>query len=164
MAAPPSATPRGPSLWPMGRADDDASLVEGALATVRSAGGRVTPAKRTLLGILASNPTHLTAEQITALVQRTSPDVAPSTIYRILEELERIGVVEHSHAGKGPTSYHLAHDAHGHLVCERCGKTLEAPTSLFDSLVEQAAGTFGFTVDPHHFAVLGICADCATAS
>jgi Fur family ferric uptake transcriptional regulator len=147
----------------MARSTDTAQIEE-ALAAVRLAGGRVTPTKRALLGILASNPSHLNADQLTELVQRSSPDVAPSTIYRILEELERIGVVEHSHAGKGPTSYHLAHDAHGHLVCERCGTTIEAPTTLFDELVSQASVSYGFTVDPHHFAVLGICEACAASS
>ena len=138
-------------------------MVEEALGAVRSAGGRATAAKRALLEILAANTGHLSAEEITELVQHQSPDVAPSTVYRILEELERIGVVEHSHAGKGPTSYHLAHDAHGHLVCERCGTTIEAPTALFDTLVHEAEASFGFAVDPHHFAVLGTCARCSTA-
>jgi Fe2+ or Zn2+ uptake regulation protein len=136
-------------------------VVEEALGTVRSAGGRATPAKRSLLEILAANPGHLTAEEITELVQRSSPDVATSTVYRILEELERIGVVEHSHAGKGPASYHLAAEAHGHLVCQRCGTMIEAPTVLYGELVRGAADRWGFVVDPHHFAVLGTCATCA---
>jgi len=135
-------------------------VVEEALIAVRSAGGRVTPAKRTLLEILASNPGHLTAEEITELVQRISPDVATSTVYRILEELERIGVAEHSHTGKGPATYHLASEAHGHLVCQQCGTMIEAPPSLYTGLVEGAAQRWGFIVDPHHFAVLGTCASC----
>jgi Fe2+ or Zn2+ uptake regulation protein len=138
-------------------------VVEEALGAVRSAGGRATAAKRALLEILAANTGHLSAEEITELVQHQSPDVAPSTVYRILEELERIGVVEHSHSGKGPATYHLASEAHGHLVCQRCGSMIEAPPSLYSGLVQGAAERFGFEVDPHHFAVLGTCARCSTA-
>jgi Fur family ferric uptake transcriptional regulator len=136
-------------------------VIDEALAAVRSAGGRATPAKRTLLEILAANPGHLTAEELTALIQTVSPDIASSTVYRILEELERIGVVEHSHAGKGPATYHLHHEAHGHLICHSCGTMIEAPPVLYVELVKEARERWGFEVDPHHFAVLGTCAACA---
>ena len=135
-------------------------VVEAALRSVRAAGGRATSAKRSLLEILATRPGHLSAEELTELVQQSSPDLAASTVYRILEELERIGVVEHNHAGKGPATFHLASEAHGHLVCQRCGTMLEAPPEIFDELVREASRRFDFQVDPHHFAVLGSCAGC----
>ncbi len=143
---------------------DSEAIVEEGLSAIRSGGGRSTPAKRLLLEVLATNPGHQTAEELTIRVQRSSPDVAASTVYRILEELEKVGVVEHSHAGKGPATFHLRHEAHGHLVCQGCGAMIEAPPELFDELVAGARATWGFVVDPHHFAVLGRCADCATGS
>jgi len=134
--------------------------VDEALERIRAAGGRVTPTKRLLLEILSSDPTHRTTDELAASVQTLSPDVAASTIYRILEELERVGVVEHSHAGKGPATYHLRSAAHGHLVCQVCAEMTEADPLLFDQLVALARERYGFTVDPHHFAVLGECARC----
>ena len=131
-----------------------------ALEAIRTAGGRVTPTKRLVLEILTSDPRHRTTDELAASVQRMSPDVAASTIYRILEELERIGLVEHSHAGKGPATYHLRSAAHGHLVCQRCGAMTEADPALFSQLVAEARSRYGFTVDPHHFAVLGECRAC----
>ena len=125
------------------------SLVE-ALAAIRSAGGRVTPTKRLVLEILTSDPRHRTTDELAATVQTLSPDVAASTIYRILEELERIGLVEHSHAGKGPATYHLRSAAHGHLVCQTCGSMTEADPALFGQLVSEARSRYGFAVDPHH--------------
>ncbi len=65
------------------------------------------------------------------MVQREAPEVALSTIYRNLEELERMGVIVHAHLGHGPTTYHLAKDADGHLVCEKCGAMIEVPEDLF---------------------------------
>jgi Fur family ferric uptake transcriptional regulator len=136
------------------------SIVEGGLQSIRAAGGRATPTKRLLLEALASNPGHRTADELTTLVQVQSPEVAASTIYRILEEFERIGLVEHNHSGTGPATYHLRSGAHGHLVCQSCGTTEEASPELFGELVEGARTAHGFIVDPHHFAVLGTCARC----
>ena len=120
------------------------STVEEALERIRSAGGRITPTKRLLLEILTADPTHRTTDELTAAVQAESPDVAASTTYRILEELERIGLVEHSHAGKGPATYHLRTAAHGHLVCQVCGTMTEADPSLFVELITEAAARYGF--------------------
>ena len=95
-------------------------------------------------------------------MQAEAPDIHLSTIYRNLEELERLGVVVHSHFGHGPATYHLATSVHGHFVCEECGKLVEVPDSIFDGLAQEASTRFGFTIDPHHFAMLGRCADCDT--
>ena len=127
--------------------------MEDALELVRQAGGRVTPSRRSLLRALFTAKGHLTAEELAARLQRESPDIHMSTIYRNLEELERLGVVVHAHFGHGPATYHLANSVHGHFVCEECGKLIEVPESLFDGLARRAASEFAFTIDPHHFAM-----------
>ena len=38
---------------------------------------------------------------------------------------------------------------------------IEAPDALFGGLAKDAKARFGFTIDPHHFAMLGRCADCS---
>src|ERR1700727_1700778 len=92
-------------------------LVEGVLALLRARGGRVTTARRQLVEALFESPAHRTAEDLAAVVQARAPDVHISTIYRNLDELERLGVVVHTHLGHGPANYHLASAPHGHLVC-----------------------------------------------
>ena len=138
----------------------DATTVEGVLDLVRQQGGRVTSSRRLLLRALFDSNEHHTAEELAAVVQEQSPDIHLSTIYRNLDELERLGVIVHSHLGHGPATYHLAASAHGHFVCEECGKMIEAPDNLFASLAQVARTQFEFTIDPHHFAMLGRCANC----
>jgi Fur family ferric uptake transcriptional regulator len=140
-----------------------AGSVEEALALVRRHGGRVTSSRRLLLRALFDAHRHRSAEDLAAEVQAQAPDVHLSTIYRNLDELERLGVIVHSHLGHGPATYHLASSAHGHLVCEACGTILEVPNDLFGELARRADRQFGFTVDPHHFAVLGRCTACRAA-
>ncbi len=87
-----------------------------------------------------------------------------STIYRNLEELQRLGVVVHSHLGHGPATYQLASLAHAHFICEVCGVTIEAPDQLFQGLSKTVKSKLGFLIDPHHFAILGRCAACVDLS
>ena len=118
-----------------------ATDVEAALALMREHGGRITPSRRLLLDALFARHDHRTAEELAAEVQARAPDVHLSTIYRNLEELERLGVIVHSHQGHGPATYHLASDVHGHFVCEVCGTMIEVPEQLFGELAVSAAPT-----------------------
>jgi Fur family transcriptional regulator, ferric uptake regulator len=150
--------PQGPLVDDAG----DASTVEGVLDMVRKHGGRITSSRRLLLRALFDSNGHQTAEDLADEVQKQAPDIHLSTIYRNLDELERLGVIVHAHLGHGPATYHLASSAHGHFVCEECGKMIEVPNSLFGGLAKAARSQFDFTIDPHHFAMLGRCADCAS--
>ncbi|MGH9292150.1 MAG: Fur family transcriptional regulator [Acidimicrobiales bacterium] len=135
--------------------------VEDVLELLRGRGGRVTTARRSLLEALFCSGGHRTAEDLAVEVQSRVPDVHLSTIYRNLDELERLGVISHTHLGHGPATYHLSSSPHGHLVCEHCGFTVEAPEELFEGLSLGASSRFGFVIDPRHFAVFGTCSSCA---
>jgi len=136
------------------------STVEDVLALVRERGGRVTSARRLVLEAIFKARAHQTAEEVAAVVQKQAPDIHLSTIYRNLEDLQALGIVVHAHLGHGPSTYHLAATAHGHLVCEECGAVIEAPDDLFASLSQSTKSRFGFEIDPHHFAMLGRCQLC----
>jgi Fur family ferric uptake transcriptional regulator len=142
----------------------DPGTFEGALSLLRQHGGRITSSRRFLLRVFFEEPGHHTAEELAAAVQAQAPDIHISTIYRNLDELERLGVIVHSHLGHGAAAYHLAGTSHGHLVCESCGKMIEAPEGLFRGLAKAARAEFDFAIDPHHFAVLGVCSDCRAAN
>jgi Fur family ferric uptake transcriptional regulator len=134
---------------------------EGVLRLIRGQGGRVTTSRRLLVQALFESAGHASAEELAEVVQAQAPDVHLSTIYRNLEELERLGIVTHAHLGHGPATYHLTARTHGHLVCEVCQATIEVPDEMFSSLSRTARARFGFAIDPYHFAVLGRCRACA---
>ena len=137
--------------------------VDEVLALVRASGGRATTARRAILQTLFDqHDEHPTAEQITSTVQRAQPEVAESTVYRFLDELERLGVVTHVHLGRGPGVYHLAeHTAHHHLVCGNCGKMVEVPDRIFDGLRKSLRRDHDFVIEPRHFTLTGHCTDCS---
>lgn len=130
------------------------------LALVREHGGRATSARRLLLQALVGSREHLSAEELAAEVRAHAPDVHLSTVYRNLEELERLGVVDSTRLGDGPATYHLSSSPHGHLVCEKCGSMTEVPDAMFRDLVRSVRARYGFAINPHRLAVMGYCAAC----
>lgn len=158
-----SFAPHGPLPASGRETSGDAALdesVANVLERLRATGGRATTARRLLLRSLFGSPRHWTAEDLTVEIQAEAPDVHISTVYRNLEELERLGVVSHVHLGHGPATYHLTPTTHCHLVCEECGTVLEVGDQLFASLAATTLEEYGFTIDPHHFAMRGRCRDC----
>jgi Fur family ferric uptake transcriptional regulator len=130
---------------------------------LRSRGLRLTPQRERVLAAVGALE-HATPE---AIVARLRDDAAPdatapdtSTVYRTLELLERLGLVWHTHLGKGAPVYHAAEHPHLHVVCASCGAIASAPPGLLDAAAERLAADIGFTVDVGHVALSGTCAAC----
>ena len=134
--------------------------VEQILASLRKNGGRASTPRRVIIETLLDARHHLTVEELTTDVQAGHPEIHLTTVYRTVEALEALGIVYHVHLGHGPAQWHLADDAHQHLVCQSCGRVVEAPDGAFAELRDRLEGDFGFLPDARHFAVVGWCAEC----
>ena len=83
-------------------------MLEEALALVRSTAAVSPPRVGSCSAPCSPSGGHRTAEELAGEVQAQGARRHISTIYRNLEELERLGVIVHSHLGHGPATYHLA--------------------------------------------------------
>ena len=137
-----------------------ADRVESMLADLRRQGERITPARRAVIEDLVAADGHLTADDLVDRVHDTVPGAHLATIYRTMEVLERLGVVEHTHLGHGRAVYHLADDIHAHLVCENCGAVVQASPKLLAGVERRARAEHGFVLRVHHFALVGRCNAC----
>lgn len=136
---------------------------ETLLDALRGQGLRITNARRAVCTIIAGrHGDHLTAAAILEEVQSNPNTTADqSTVYRTLDALEEAGLLAHSHLGHGAAVYHLASEAaHQHVVCSECGATAEVPAAGLSEWLDQLQTTTGYTVDPTHFAVMGVCPAC----
>jgi Fur family ferric uptake transcriptional regulator len=130
---------------------------------LRERGLRLTPQRHQVLAAVAALD-HATPEAIGARLREAAgpggaaPDT--STVYRTLELLERLGLVWHTHLGKGAPIYHAAEHPHLHVVCQSCGEVASADPSLLEGAAERLAAEFGFTVDVGHVALSGTCRAC----
>lgn len=135
-----------------------------AFDNLRAKGGRVTHARKAVLEALVESNSHVTADDLLNIVQHQYPDVHLSTIYRTLDALEQLGVVDHVHLGHGRAVYHLANNSHQHIVCEICSTVEEVPFELFTHLENVLMDKYGFKIRMNHFAVIGTCKRCRESS
>ena len=129
-------------------------------AQLRSRGYRLTPQRQLVLEAVGELG-HSTPEDIASAVRRTASGVNISTVYRTLELLEELGLVQHTHLGHGAPTYSVStDDDHVHLVCRNCGDVQEAEADLLAEAVRRLAQERGFTLDVGHVALFGSCAAC----
>jgi Fur family ferric uptake transcriptional regulator len=127
------------------------------LDRLRAQGGRVTTARRLVVTTLIGATSHVTAEDLAATIHEQHPEIHLSTVYRTLDALEKLGIVEHTHIGHGPAVYHVG-VTHQHLVCEECGAVIDVPAHLLEGVQQTLQQQYGFTLHIGHFALLGRCA------
>ena len=143
---------------------DDVALTEDLLIRkIREAGLRLTlPRRAVIRALLASEEPFIKARTIIEHVREGTGQIEASTVYRILDDLARIGLVHHVPLGGGRSGrWHITlnHD-HEHLVCEICGKTMEVSHEEFSPLYELLRSEYSFQINPHHFAFIGSCIGC----
>jgi Fur family ferric uptake transcriptional regulator len=127
--------------------------------TLHRRGMRMTPQRQFVLEAL-QDLGHATPEQICQHVQRSTPTVNITTIYRTLELLEGLGVVRHTHLGHGAPTYSVHGHEHVHLVCHGCGRVEEAPLEITAELCGTLRTRYGFVLDASHLALSGTCREC----
>jgi len=85
---------------------------------LRAKGLRLTPQRQLVLEAVRELG-HATPEEVADRVRASHPGINLSTIYRNLETLENVGLVQHTHLGHGGATYHAAEElTHLHLVCQ----------------------------------------------
>ena len=132
-------------------------------AELRARGYRLTPQRQLVLEAVAELG-HATPEDISVAVRKTASGVNISTVYRTLELLEELGLVQHAHLSHGAPTYSMSGDHdHVHLVCRNCGAIEEASTDLIQDVVTRLAQDRNFSVDVGHVALFGRCGACASA-
>ena len=146
--------------------------VQLALDALRDQRERVTRARRAVIEVLDGTEEHLAADEIVARAEASAPGVHRATVYRALATLGELGLIIHTHVGSSATVYHLALPAatmqtshrHAHLQCTSCHAVIDFPIDVLDSLISRVDHDVGFLVEPHHAALLGLCAECRAAA
>lgn len=137
--------------------------VDAAVRALRERGERVTAPRKAVLEALAGRSDHLTADEVSALLEGT--DVHRATVYRTLDVLAAAGVVSHRHGAGGATRYHLAAVAEGaehlHGHCRSCGVVVVLPADALDDAAVRLHDSVGFSLEAEQCTLVGLCADCA---
>lgn len=109
---------------------------------------------------------HFHPYQVVEILKDQGYTMSLTTVYRNLSLLVQSGIIRRTSvkedAGIGGTFYeHIwDHEHHDHLICSRCGKTVEFTYSAIEILQEAVAKEHGFTLESHHLELTGVCPDC----
>ena len=135
-------------------------VIEEAIANLATAGLRVTKQRRAMLEVLSKVNKPLSAEETYSNLKKGSCDLV--TVYRSLEQLERVGVVQLGVRENGTKVYCLSHgnDHHRHLTCRSCGRTEKVDVCMGDEL-EKVGKALGFSELSHIMEVYGVCPECS---
>jgi Fur family ferric uptake transcriptional regulator len=90
--------------------------------------------------------------------------VSRASVYRILEELERLGLIQRVEIGQSLVRYEPVRPGHGHhhhLVCDRCGSLEPFTDEGLERAVARAAEHVPLEVSEHEIVLHGTCRSCA---
>jgi Fur family ferric uptake transcriptional regulator len=93
----------------------------------------------------------------------TGTRVGLATVYRNLQSLVDAGEVDVLHTGEGEAMYRLceADDHHHHLVCRRCGHSVELVADDVEAWADRVGRRHGFADVTHTVEIFGLCSDCS---
>ena len=136
---------------------DDAELA----GLLRDRGLRATSQRVVMHRLLRSRNRHVSAEELLSEAGEKLPGVSLPTVYATLELFEQLGIVRRVNGGGGTLLWDTRAEAHGHMICRRCGRIedMEIPLDL-DRATRSAART-GFEPDRAEVVVSGLCPNCA---
>ena len=129
---------------------------------LRGSGHKMTPQRIMILSSLRHAPGHLTAADIFDQVKAAYPYVDISTVYRTLAVLKDMRLISETHMGTGDAAFEwVGKDRHHHLICRQCNGVTQFDHHHLQVLGDQIARETGFRADIDHFAIFGLCAECA---
>jgi Fur family ferric uptake transcriptional regulator len=135
------------------------------LSALQASGCRLTTVRRAVVETMTGSGRALTPVEVYDAARERCPGLGLVSVYRTLEKLEELGLVQRVHQAKGCQAFITAGEGHQHLlICSRCGKA-----TLFDGddlagLFQRVAEQTGYKVEDHWLELFGLCKACQSAS
>jgi len=125
---------------------------------------RKTRQRQVILEELQAVTSHPTAVELFKLVQRRLPKVSLGTVYRNLDLLLRMGLIEKLEHSGGEARFDANTAQHDHLRCVGCGRVDDVMTPPLDLARPEDHDLRGYKLIGHRLEYLGICPRCRQSS
>jgi Fur family peroxide stress response transcriptional regulator len=131
----------------------------------RAQGLSVTHQRLAIFEVLLETRTaHPSAETIYKRVRERYPTISFNTIYKNLETLEAMGIVQKVNLLHSGARYDMPEQPHHHFVCRRCQRIIDIFDPSFRELRKPALKERSFQIDEWTIQWTGLCAGCEEAS
>jgi Fur family ferric uptake transcriptional regulator len=122
---------------------------------------RTSKQRQLILDVFTNNNAHLSAEEVYQSVKIIRPNISLGTVYRNLEVLVNLGLINRSTFADGKSRYELANgEHHHHLVCIKCGHIEDMHECPMARNIELFIENQDFKPIHHYFEVYGYCSNC----
>ena len=137
--------------------------VERAEQAMRAQGHRSGGARGAVVNLLARQDCCLSAQEIAEKLHEGGSGVGIASVYRALELLDGMGLVQRVETGEGGTRYEAVVPGghhHHHVVCEHCGRVAAFEDERLEEAIERLGQRLRHEVTGHEVMIRGACPGC----
>ncbi len=132
-----------------------------AVERLREAGLRVTAARLAVLEVLVGVNLHLDAEAVATAVRPRLGALSTQAVYDNLRALTAAGILRRIELPGSPAHYETrVGDNHHHVICRRCGVTVDVDCLVGDAPCLEPSATHGFLIEEAQVTFWGLCPTC----
>ncbi|WP_432822301.1 Fur family transcriptional regulator [Trichloromonas sp.] len=124
----------------------------------------VTPQRQAVLEALAGRNDHPSADELFDEVKKQLKGISRTTVYRVLETLVRIGVVQKIGTEQARARFDADTRRHHHILCMGCGKLSDLVGVNIAELMPERPDVDGFRLFNYSVQFTGLCSECLTGS
>ncbi len=129
-------------------------------------GLRITNQRALILETLRQSSGHMDADEVYRQARKRQPRISLSTVYRNLQTLKSMGLVDEVHFDEGHHHYEVRGpkergiSEHHHLICQNCGRIIEFSLPLAQMVQETVPEAKDFKITGTETRILGLCEEC----
>lgn len=127
---------------------------------LRDKGFKVTPQRLAIYQVLLSTKSHPSAEMLFQQLQPVYPTMSLATVYKTVEILRQLGLVQVLNVGEDSFRYDANVDNHPHIRCMVCGRVDDLDHIDSTSLVDTVSKKTDYVITGHQFYFFGVCLKC----
>jgi Fur family ferric uptake transcriptional regulator len=142
----------------------DSPWAEYALRTLQAAGHRRGGARTAVVEALSRHDCAVTALDLDDELRSRRPRVGRASVYRALEQLEQLGLVQRIEVSRGTAGYERVDPAghhHHHAICRDCGRLVPFEDPSLEKAIEGLTDRMQFEISEHDVVLRGRCDRCS---
>ncbi len=123
---------------------------------------RDTAPRRAIMQLIAARDGHFTANDLIEDARSRAVSVGRATVFRTLDLLTDQGSLERLDLPSGEHAYVACapRQHHHHVICSRCGASVEVVDSGLQDVVHEIGSLSGYRIDSHRLELYGLCPAC----
>ncbi len=133
------------------------------LACLHENGYRLTEPRRAVVETIATSQHVLNPFDVFELARAKYPKLGLVTVYRTIEKLEELDLVQRVHRPSDCQAFIAAFSGHQHLlICQQCGRVefFSGERERMDALIYSVSEDSGYQIREHWLQLFGLCKSC----